>query len=394
MIINKRMMKKVLILGSTGSIGVNTLNVIRELKDTFTVTGLTTNTNIDLLERQIVEFKPEIAIVGDSNKAAILRQRLSPDIHCEILAGEEGLLQAAQESRYDIMVAALVGFVGLKPTIEGLKRNKRIAIANKETLVVAGEVINELVESHKSELIPVDSEHSAIFQALAGESKDSIAKIILTASGGPFRTASLETLKNATVSEALNHPNWEMGKKVTIDSATMMNKGLEIIEARWLFGVPPEKIDVVVHPQSIVHSLVEFVDGSIKAQLSSPDMKLPIQYALTYPVRLKNNFVKTNLAEIKNLTFYKPDFEKFETLTLAYNALKAGGTAPCILNAANEFAVEKFLNNKIKFLEITTIIKTALEKIPVEPINDIETIYECNRKTRALIEKIFNQGDF
>ncbi len=382
-------MKKVSILGSTGSIGVNTLNVIRELKDEFKVTGLTTNKNIDLLEKQILEFQPEIAVVGDEDKAELLRKRLPSGIHCNVLSGEKGLLEAASKGDYDILVAALVGFAGLKPTIEGLKRKKRIALANKETLVVAGEIINNLARKRNSEIIPVDSEHSAIFQALVGESKESIFKIILTASGGPFRSATLEELENATVEQALNHPNWKMGNKVTIDSATMMNKGLEIIEAYWLFGLPPERIEVVVHPQSIVHSLVEFVDGSIKAQLSLPDMKLPIQYALTYPKRLRNNFVETNLPEIQNLTFYEPDYKKFRTIKLAYQALEAGGTAPCILNAANEIAVEKFLTNEIKFLEIPKIISEALERIPYERVKDIETIYECDRKTRGFINKIF-----
>jgi len=381
-------MKNVLILGSTGSIGVNTLNVIRELKDEFRVVGLSSNTNIDLLEKQIIEFNPQIVVVGNPEKALILSKRLKGVRNCKITTGEDGLLEVARKLDYDILVAALVGFAGLKSTLEGIKRRKRIALANKETLVAAGEIVTHLAKKNNTEIIPVDSEHSAIFQALAGEKKESIFKIILTASGGPFRNATAEELKNATVEEALNHPNWKMGNKITIDSATMMNKGLEIIEAYWLFNIPPERIEVVVHPESVIHSLVEFVDGSIKAQLSLPDMKLPIQYALTYPRRLRNNFVETRLTEIKELTFYEPDFKKFEAIKLAYNALEEGGTAPCILNAANEIAVGRFLNNEIKFLDITRIIKTALEKIPSEKVKDVETIYECDRKTRELVNRI------
>jgi 1-deoxy-D-xylulose-5-phosphate reductoisomerase len=276
----------------------------------------------------------------------------------------------------------LVGFAGIKPTIEGIKRGKRIALANKETLVVAGEIITRFAKQFNSEIIPVDSEHSAIFQCFVGEKEKEAEKIILTASGGPFFKKRKEELESVTVAEALNHPNWNMGSKVTIDSATMMNKGLEMIEARWLFDMPPAKIDVTIHPQSIIHSMVQFVDGSIKAQLSSPDMRLPIQYALTYPERLPNSFTNTKLTEIEELSFFKPDFEKFECLQLAFTVMKTGGTAPCILNAANEIAVERFLKNEISFNSIPKLIKEALNKIEIKPIIDLETIIECDSLTR------------
>ncbi len=286
-------MKKVLILGSTGSIGINTLNVIRKFQHNFEITALTVNTKIDLLEPQIDEFKPKTVVVKDKKLADELRRRVGKK--CEVLSGDEGLIKIAAEMDYDIFVGAMVGFSGLAPTLEAIKRGKRIALANKETLVVAGELVTSLCKKHNAELLPIDSEHSAIFQCLIGEKIEQVEKIILTASGGPFLNRDKESLSNVTVEEALNHPNWKMGNKITIDSASMMNKGLEVIEAQWLFGISKEKIDVVVHPQSIVHSMVQFVDGSIKAQLGLPDMKLPIQYALTFPDRLKNNFKRTNL---------------------------------------------------------------------------------------------------
>ncbi|MCU7501842.1 MAG: 1-deoxy-D-xylulose-5-phosphate reductoisomerase [Ignavibacteria bacterium] len=380
-------MKNILILGSTGSIGVNTLNVVRAYPDRFKVEGLTVNTNIDLLEQQIKEFRPSLAVVRDTLAAKELRKRITSG--CEILQGEEGLLEAARRGNYDILVGALVGFAGLAPTIEGIKLSKRIALANKETLVVAGELVTRLCREYNSELIPVDSEHSAIFQCLVGEKHEEVEKLILTASGGPFLNRNSEALKNVTVSEALNHPNWKMGSKVTIDSASMMNKGLEVIEARWLFGLPKEKIDVVVHPQSIVHSMVEFVDGSIKAQMGLPDMKLPIQYALCYPERLVSKNRKTNLASVKTLTFQEPDLRKFECLRLAYEVMDCGGTAPCIMNAANEIAVGKFLEGKIKFIEIPRIIEKSLSSIENHRSPDIDVIYECDRKTRQYARNLF-----
>ncbi len=373
-------MKTILLLGSTGSIGVSTLDVIRLLKDKFKVFALTANTNIELLEKQINEFRPEFVVVKDKEKAKELKSIVNDK--CTVLAGEEGLLEITKNGNYDILLSALVGFAGLKPTIESIKRGKRIALANKETLVAAGEIVINLAQKHNAEILPVDSEHSAIFQCLVGEKNNSIEKLIVTASGGPFRNHSIEELKNVTVAEALNHPNWDMGNKVTIDSATMMNKGLEVIEAHWLFNLDKDKIDVVIHPQSIVHSMVEFVDNTIKAQLSLPDMKLPIQYALTYPERVGSNFVNTHFPSLKELTFYEPDLVKFNCLQLAYDAMEEGGTAPCILNAANEIAVEKFLTGTIKFTQIPELITNALDNIVSETLIDLETIMECDSKTR------------
>ena len=382
-------MKKVFILGSTGSIGVNTLEVIREFPDNFSVAALSGNRNIDLLEKQIEEFSPELVVVNDEAEAEKLKYRIKGK--CELFIGESGFVEATKSADYDVIISSLVGFSGLAPTIEAIKRGKRIALANKETLVVAGEIIERLSEQYNAEIIPVDSEHSAIFQSLVGESPEHIRKILLTASGGPFFDKPVEYLKKVTVAEALNHPNWSMGNKVTIDSATMMNKGLEVIEARWLFKLPLEKIEVVIHPQSIVHSMVEFIDGSIKAQLSSPDMKVPIQYALTYPERFKSNFVSTEFPEIHKLTFFKPDLEKFENLRLAFNALKSGGNSPCILNAANEIAVENFLKGKITFTEISDYVKKALDEIEYENSIGLEEIFECNRKTRNYITSLINK---
>lgn len=376
--------KKVFILGSTGSIGVNTLDVIRLHPNAFEVVGLTANKNVELLLKQAEEFNPKFVAIRDENFAKQLRENLSGNI--TLLVGEEGIISGTRNADYDILLSALVGFAGLRPTIEGIKRGKRIALANKETLVVAGKIITQLVEEFNSELIPVDSEHSAIFQCLVGEQHKEVEKLILTASGGPFFKRSKEELNTVTVAEALNHPNWDMGSKVTIDSATMMNKGLEMIEAHWLFNLPPSKIDVTIHPQSIVHSMVQFVDGSIKAQLSSPDMRLPIQYALTYPDRFPNSFTNTKLTEIGEMTFFKPDFSKFECLQLAFDVLETGGTAPAILNAANEIAVERFLKNEVSFTEIPKLIKEALDNIGIKEALDLETIIEYDSLTRKYFE--------
>jgi 1-deoxy-D-xylulose-5-phosphate reductoisomerase len=379
-------MKKVLILGSTGSIGVNTLNVIRNFPDKFSVTALTINTRIDLLEPQIYEFKPSVVVVKDEKLAAELRRKLT--FKCEVLSGIEGLIYAAANLDYDILLGAMVGFAGLTPTLEAIKRGKRIALANKETLVVGGEIVTELCAKYNAELIPVDSEHSAIYQCLVGEDIESVNKIILTASGGPFLHLNKEEFKNVTVKDALNHPTWRMGNKVTIDSASMMNKGLEVIEAHWLFNLPKEKIEVVIHPQSIIHSMVEFVDGSIKAQMGLPDMKLPIQYALGYPERLESLNQKTNLPKINTLNFFEPDMKKFECLNLAYEVLESGGTAPCVLNAANEVAVDRFLNGEIKFSYIPFLINKALAKIENHKSPDIETIFECDKLARELAAQL------
>ncbi len=376
-------MKKILILGSSGSIGVNTLNVVRKFPDKFKVVGLTVNSRIELLEQQIKEFRPEFVVVTNESKARELKSNIGN--LCDVLSGNDELLKAASERDYDILLGAIVGFAGLQPTLEAIKRGKRIALANKETLVVAGEIVNKLVLEHNAEIIPVDSEHSAIYQCLVGENLNEVEKLILTASGGPFLNKDKSLFENVTVDEALNHPNWKMGNKVSIDSATMMNKGLEVIEAHWLFGLPVKKIEVVIHPQSIIHSMVQFVDGAIKAQLGLPDMKLPIQYALTFPERLQNDFKRTDLPVINALNFFKPDFDKFECLKLAFEVIKVGGTAPCILNAANEVAVEKFINKKIKFSQISQLINKALDKVENHSDPDIETIFECDKKTREFL---------
>ena len=379
-------MKNVFILGSTGSIGVNTLNVIRNFPDRFNVSALTVNSNTKLLLEQIKEFKPDLIVVKDKDAAEKVKNLLPAN--CKLLAGIDGLISAASEVEYDIFVGAMVGYAGLTPTIEAIKRGKRIALANKETLVAAGEVVIIYCKEYGAEIIPVDSEHSAIYQCLVGENIDDVEKLIITASGGPFLNKEKSFFENATVDEALNHPNWKMGNKITIDSATMMNKGLEVIEAHWLFGLSTEKIDVVVHPQSIIHSMVQFRDGSIKAQMGLPDMKLPIQYALTYPERLQNDFERTNIPAIGTLDFYEPDFEKFECLKLAFDVLEAGGTAPCVLNAANEIAVEKFLNREIKFSRIPVLIEKALEKIENHQLLNLDTIFECDRETRNFVRNL------
>ena len=379
-------MKKTLILGSTGSIGINTLDVIRKHPDKFTVSALTINTRIDLLIPQIQEFKPELVVVV--NEIAAEKLRNSVNVNCRILSGVEGLIYAASNCKYDILLGAMVGFAGLLPTIEAVKRGKRIALANKETLVVAGELVTRLAKKHNAEIIPVDSEHSAIYQCLVGENISEVEKLILTASGGPFLNKDKKELDTVTVEEALAHPNWKMGNKVTIDSASLMNKGLEVIEAHWLFGFPKEKIEVVIHPQSIIHSMVEFRDCSVKAQLGIPDMRLPIQYALSFPERLENDFAKTDFKKVKELTFFEPDLEKFKCLQLAYDSLSASGTASCILNAANEVAVEKFLKGNISFNKIPSIIDMALNTIENHRSSDLETIIECDKVTREYVENL------
>ncbi len=379
-------MTNVFILGSTGSIGVNTLNVIRNFSDRFNVSALTVNSNTGLLLEQINEFKPDVVVVKEKNAAKKVEHQLPAN--CKLLVGIDGLINAAADVEYDIFVGAMVGYAGLAPTIEAIKRGKRIALANKETLVVAGEVVNNYCKECGAEIIPIDSEHSAIYQCLVGENIDEVEKLIITASGGPFLNKDKSFFENATVDEALNHPNWKMGNKITIDSATMMNKGLEVIEAHWLFGLSTEKIDVVVHPQSIIHSMVQFRDGSIKAQMGLPDMKLPIQYALTYPERLQNDFERTNIPAIATLNFYEPDFEKFECLKLAFDVLEAGGTAPCVLNAANEIAVEKFLNREIKFSRIPVLIEKAIEKIGNHQTLNLDTIFECDTETRNFVRNL------
>jgi len=378
--------KNIAILGSTGSIGQNSLEVIRNSPDRFAVTYLTANTNIDLLEQQIRLFHPRGVVVLDEGRAATLRNRLDGSV--EVLSGEAGLVQVVTRDDVDIVISALVGFAGLRPTVAAIQHRKRIALANKETLVVAGSLITSLVKECGVDLLPVDSEHSAIFQCLAGEDRSSVTRLILTASGGPFLNAPAESFPTITVENALSHPNWKMGNKITIDSATLMNKGLEVIEAHWLFGLQAERIQVVIHPQSIIHSMVEFVDGSIKAQLGLPDMKLPIQYALSYPERLPMNGARVDFPSLRSMTFFEPDRAKFRCLDLAYDALSLGGTAPTILNAANEMAVSAFLQHRVSFEKIPTVIERALSTHKSCPRPDLQDIIEVDRQVRAFVETL------
>ena len=351
-------MKKIAILGSTGSIGTQTLEVVRENKD-IEVLGLAAGNNIKLLEEQIREFKPRLAAVWKEEKAKELRENIK-DLHVKVVSGMEGLIELAVLEETEILVTAIVGMIGIRPTIEAIKAGKDIALANKETLVTAGHIIMPLAKEYQVAILPVDSEHSAIFQSLQGSNRSELHKILLTASGGPFRGRKREELVNIQVEDALKHPNWEMGRKITIDSSTLVNKGLEVIEAKWLFDVDIEQIEVVVHPQSIIHSMVEYVDGAIIAELGTPDMKLPIQYALYYPERRYLPGERVNFASLSQLTFEKPDMETFYGLRLAFEAGKEGGSLPTVFNAANELAVSKFLNRKIGYLQIPEIIEVCM----------------------------------
>lgn len=376
-------MKNIAILGSTGSIGRSSLEVIQAFPDQFRATYLTTNRNIGLLDEQIRRFSPKGVVVLDHDAAAALSGSLGGTT--EILAGEKGLLEIVRRDDVDLVVSSLVGFAGLRPTIEAIKHRKTIALANKEALVVAGEIITGLVREYGVNLIPIDSEHSAIMQCLAGEDPVTVRRLILTASGGPFYNRKKEDFCSITVDEALNHPNWKMGNKITIDSATLMNKGLEVIEARWLFQILPEKIDVVVHPQSIIHSMVEFIDGSVKAQLGIPDMKIPIQYALTYPRRFPSEWKRLNFSALREMTFFEPDMNKFECLSLAFEAISRGGSAPAIVNAANEVAVDLFLHRKLSFPDIPRLVRTALDRQHIVDHPELPHIFEADRLTRAMM---------
>jgi 1-deoxy-D-xylulose-5-phosphate reductoisomerase len=376
-------LQQLAILGSTGSIGTQTLDVVRRNPERYRAAVLTTNGNIDLLGRQIAEFEPEAVVVCDG-PSALLARRLHGD-RVEVLEGDAALIDAVARPGIDIVVSALVGFAGLAPTIAAIRAGKKIALANKETLVVAGELINRLLKEHGSTLVPVDSEHSAIFQCLVGEAPESIERIILTASGGPFRDLPAEEFGSITRARALKHPNWSMGPKITIDSATLMNKGLEVIEARWLFDVGLEKVGVVIHPQSIIHSMVQFIDGSIKAQLGLPDMRLPIQYALAYPERIANDFERLSLPKVGSLTFGEPDPSRFPCLRLAYEALERMGTAPATLNAANEVAVAAFLEERIGFIDIPRLIEKALGEASISDDPTLENILEADKRTREAV---------
>ncbi len=382
-------MKKISILGSTGSIGTQSLDIIRN-NGGFKVVALSTNQNIDLLEKQALEFKPEIVSVGKKEDAVALRQRLKP-YGIKVNYGMEGLIEVASENDADILINSVVGMIGLRPTLKAIEAGKTIALANKETLVTGGEIVMNELKKRNVSMIPVDSEHSAIFQCLQSGKKDEVEKLILTASGGPFRGMSKEDIKKVTLRDALKHPNWNMGRKITIDSATLMNKGLEVIEAKWLFDVDVDKIDVVVHPQSIIHSMVEFVDGSVIAQMGEPDMRVPIQYALTYPNRAKNHIKKLNLLESNNLTFEAPDRDVFPCLNLAMSSINSGGTMPTVLNASNEIAVEYFLNEKIEFTEIPLIVEESmnLHRNILNP--NLDDIINSDRETRESVIKILEK---
>jgi len=353
--------KRIAILGSTGSIGTQALDVIREQKDFFEVEVLTANNNIELLIQQALEFKPNVVVIANKDKVHDLKSALKNE-PIKVYSGIEAISQVVEMETVDMVLTAMVGYSGLIPTIHAIKAKKNIALANKETLVVAGALITQLAKENAVNIYPVDSEHSAIFQCLAGEWHNPIEKIYLTASGGPFRGKKAKELTHVTKQQALKHPNWDMGAKITIDSATLMNKGLEVIEAKWLFNLSVEQIDVIVHPQSIIHSIVQFQDGSMKAQMGLPDMKLPIQYALGYPKRLKASFPRFDFMKYPALTFEKPDLETFRNLGLAFEALKSGGNMPCILNAANEVVVEAFLKDKIGFLQMSDIIEKTMQK--------------------------------
>ncbi|MEQ8811752.1 MAG: 1-deoxy-D-xylulose-5-phosphate reductoisomerase [Imperialibacter sp.] len=379
----ERPKKRIAILGSTGSIGVQSLDVIKRHPEAFEVEVLTAQNNADLLIRQALEFVPNAVVIGNETLYQQVADALLPkDI--KVFAGLDALSQIVQMDTIDMVLTALVGYSGLKPTMNAIAARKPIALANKETMVVAGELITKMAQERAVNIFPIDSEHSAIFQCIVGEFHNPIEKIILTASGGPFRGKTRNELLKVTKEMALKHPNWDMGAKITIDSASLMNKGLEVIEARWLFGIPAEKIEVVVHPQSIVHSMVQFEDGSIKAQLGLPDMRIPIQFALAYPERLKSDFPRFNFAEYPSLTFEKPDLETFRNLQLSFDALKEGGNKPCVLNAANEVAVESFLNDKIGFMEMSDIVEKCLVKIPYISSPDYQDYVDTDTETRNI----------
>lgn len=357
------MPKQLAILGSTGSIGTQTLDVVRANPDRFAVYAICANRNVDLLVEQAREFKPEVVCIADESLYDSLSSQLSAvSYQGKVWAGMSAIADMVTFPSIDIVVASMVGYAGLRPTIAAIEAGKTIALANKETLVVAGELICELAQKHHTPILPVDSEHSAIFQSLVGENTNEIEKILLTASGGPFRTYTLEQMAHVTAADALKHPNWDMGAKITIDSASMMNKGFEVIEAKWLFGVPADKIQVLIHPQSIVHSAVQFTDGAVKAQLGAPDMHLPIQYALAYPERILSDFPRVDLFAIKDLTFEQPDLNRFPNLRLAYEATAKGGNMPCVLNAANEIVNLAFRESRCGFLQMSEIIAQTMAK--------------------------------
>lgn len=381
------MKKQIAILGSTGSIGTQALQVIEEHSDRYEAYVLTANNRVEELIEQARKFKPEAVVIANEDKYNQLKEALA-DLPIKVYAGEEALCQIVTDENIDMVLTAMVGYAGLKPTMNAIRAKKAIALANKETLVVAGELINELAQQFGTPILPVDSEHSAVFQCLAGEIGNPIDKVILTASGGPFRTYTLEQLATVTKAQALKHPNWDMGAKITIDSASMMNKGFEVIEAKWLFGVRPDQIEVVVHPQSIIHSMVQFEDSSIKAQLGLPDMRLPIQYAFSYPDRLHASFPRLDFKTCTQLTFEQPDTKRFRNLALAYEALDKGGNMPCIINAANEVVVSAFLNDRISFLGMSDVIEKCMQQVSFIEKPTYEDYVATDKLTRIMANEL------
>jgi 1-deoxy-D-xylulose-5-phosphate reductoisomerase len=386
--IDNNSIKSISILGSTGSIGTQTLDVIKKKPENYKINWLTTNSNIDLLKEQIKQFSPFGVVIANEEKYTEFKNKAN--FSGEILCGKDGLIQVGKDDS-DLLVSSLVGFAGVRPTLEAIKLGRSVALANKETLVSAGGLITSEAKKSGSKIIAIDSEHNAILQCLVGEDFDSIEKLILTASGGPFRNTPTRDFKDITPEKALKHPNWEMGQKITIDSASMMNKGLELIEAFWLFGVDAKKLDVLVHPESIIHSMVEFTDGSTKAQMGLPDMRVPISYALSYPERLSFDFPRMNLAEIGKLTFEEPDYEKFRCLTLAFDVLKNNPDYGVVLNAANEIAVDAFLNKKIRFDQIADLIEMTLGKIEIKNAIEIDEIIEIDARSRVYSQEMIGK---
>lgn len=382
-------MKQIAILGSTGSIGRQALDVIASHPDEYEVYALTAHNSVDLLIEQALRFNPEAVVIANEEHYSKLRDALAGK-PIKVYAGADALSQVVQAEPIDIVLASMVGFAGLCPTIEAIKAGKVIALANKETMVVAGELVTSLALKYKTPILPVDSEHSAIFQCLSGEAMNPVEKILLTASGGPFRTLGMDQLKTVTKAQALRHPNWDMGAKITIDSASMMNKGFEVIEAKWLFGVPYSKIQVVVHPQSVIHSMVQFADGAVKAQLGVPDMRLPIQYAFSYPRRLNADFPRVDFTTLGTLTFEEPDTERFRNLALAYRAIERGGNMPCILNAANEVCVAAFLHDSMGFLEMSDVIAETMERVPFRKESSLEDYINTDAEARRVAASLIH----
>jgi 1-deoxy-D-xylulose-5-phosphate reductoisomerase len=377
------MRKRIAILGSTGSIGTQALEVIQQNPESFEVEVITANNNVDILITQAKQFQPNAVVIANAEKYKVVSEALKNE-PVKVYAGTDALNQVVQMDTIDLVLTAMVGYSGLMPTYNAIKAGKNIALANKETMVVAGEIITKAALENKVEILPVDSEHSAIFQCLVGEFLNPVEKIYLTCSGGPFRGKTEKELRHVTVENALAHPNWDMGTKITIDSATLMNKGFEMIEACWLFGLPPAKVDVIVHPQSVIHSIVQFEDGSMKAQMGLPDMKLPIQYALGFPSRIKNNFPRFNFLNYPTLSFEPPNTNIFRNLALSFEAMKSGGNMPCILNAANEVVVESFLNKKITFLQMPAMIEKAMQKVKFIEKPTLEDLIQTNSETRRI----------